>query len=253
MDYSRLMLDNIERERTGTDYRYPDSDRAILREMFDDIKNSTGVSVHYLAEMDAYNIEGAGNIIAKYITMFSSESVKGYLIPQIVAAKVKDCDRLLLQLYLHFKDSNEYISKPHLPAPAHIYTRYDNAFKTLKPKKLKIDLTKLAYSPRDAFYLPFTMRMLASWRIPELEDVFISYLDETIITAQSIGLCENVKDYFPSLAFVRSEIRLLAVDALKYYPSSKVMLLIEKLATDPNPNIQAIAKKTMKYLSSSTK
>jgi len=132
--------------------------------MFGEINCCFGTNFHYLAEIDRFNIHGSGEIMAKYISSFPSETVRGFLIPQIVADRLKDADKLILQLYLHFKNSDEYIAKPEEPSPAHIYVRYDNAFKSLKPKRLQNELLKPAHDPRNAFYLPFTMRMLASWK-----------------------------------------------------------------------------------------
>lgn len=129
--------------------------------------------------------------MAEYIERFSSESVKGYLIPALVSDKVPNCDKLILQLYLHFRSSAEHIAAPQVPSPAHIYIRHDNAFKTLRPKKLAKELTALAHGPRDAFYLPFTMRMLASWKLPEMKNLLISYAMNDWITAQDVGIHDD--------------------------------------------------------------
>ena len=169
-NYSEVLVDSIEREKKGIDYICPKADKELLRELLDEINSHAGTDYHYLAELDAFNIPGAGNIVAKFITEFSSEEVKGYLIPQMVSDKIKDCDKIVLQLYEQFRLSDEYVAKPGEPAPAHIYVRYDNAFKILKPKRLKKNLMEIAHSPRDAFYLPFTMRMLASWKMPEMKE-----------------------------------------------------------------------------------
>lgn len=75
-------------------------------------------------------------MLAKYIEDFSSESVKGYLLPLLVSDKIQDCNKLDLRLYLHFKSSGEYIAAPGESAPAHIYVRYDNAIKNYVPKGL---------------------------------------------------------------------------------------------------------------------
>ena len=169
LNYSKVLIDSIEREKRGIDYIYPKADKELLHQLLEDINSYAGTNFQYLAELDTFNIHGVGSIVAKYITEFSSEGVKGYLIPQVVSDKTKDCDKLILQLYMHFRSSDEYIAKPGEPAPAHIYVRYDNAFRTLKPKRLAKELMGLAHSPRDAYYLPFTMRMLASWKIPEMK------------------------------------------------------------------------------------
>lgn len=248
--YNSVLLSNIERERAGLDYRCNYEDKAILRELFNEINAYAGTDIQYLAEMDAFRINGSGKIIARYITRFASESVRAYLIPQIVADRIVDCDKFLLQLYLHFKGSDEYISKPGCPAPAHIYVRYDNAFRTLKPKRLMDDLIKLACNPRDAFYLPFTMRMLASWKIPELKDLLIAYLSDSNLTARDVGINE-IDDFKPPLSFISRELMFTAIDALKHYPSDRVAKLISQYATNPDPDICVAAKRTLKKLSRS--
>lgn len=242
-------MDSIEREKAGIDYCCTDADRATLRELFKEINAYAGTAIQYLAEIDALNLYGSGQIIARYITKLSSESVKSILIPQLVSDKVKDCDKLLLQLYLHFKASDEYISMPGFPAPAHIYVRYDNAFKALKPKRLKDDLIKLAHNPRDAFYLPFTMRMLASWKVPELKELLILYSSNSNITAQDVGIGENCDAFLPPLAFIKRELRFIAIDGLKYYPSDNISEVIRQYITDSDPDIRAAAQRTLKVLS----
>ena len=49
----------------------------MLHKLLDEINRYAGTDYHYLAELDAFNIPGAGSIVAKYITGFSSEGVKG--------------------------------------------------------------------------------------------------------------------------------------------------------------------------------
>ncbi len=134
--------------------------------------------------------------MAKYINRFQSESVRCYLIPQIVSDRVKDCERLAFELYVHFKNSKEYISSPGEPSPAHIYVRYDNAFKALKLKRMKHEPTGVVSNPRDAFYLTLTVRMLASWKIPELEQICFYFLDGSCITNDSLGLPDQDTNYY---------------------------------------------------------
>ncbi len=247
MIYKKILLESIENEKAGIEYCYSNDDREILHEMFREINEERGISIRYLAEVDAFNIHGTGEIMARYITKFSSDSVRSMLIPQLVSDKIKDCDKLLLRLYLNFKESDEYISLPGVPSPAHITVRYDNAFKALKPKRLKEDLVKLAYSPRDVHYLPFTMRMLASWKVPELKDLFIGYSSDSNISVQDVGINEN-DEYYPPFGVIKRDLRFTAINALKYYPSDDTIEIIRKYVDNSDPNISAAARRTLKVI-----
>ena len=246
--YNRVVLDSIEREKKGTDYYCTGADKVLLQTLLEEINEFCGTGFRYLAELDAFTIPGSGGIIAKYIQRFSSESVRGYLLSQLVSDKIKDCDIIILHMYMHFKNSSEYISAPGVPAPAHIYVRYDNAFRALKPKRLKSELLRLAYNPRDAFYLPFTMRMLGSWKIPELKELFLSYASNGSITPQDVGLSNGDTAHFPPFDFIRRELRFLAIDALKYYPSDTIYDVISQYIDDPDPGIRVAVKRTLKVL-----
>lgn len=247
-NYSKVLIDSIEREKKGVDYIYPKADQKLLHILLDEINSYTDTNFHYLAELDAFNIPGAGSIVAKYITEFSSEGIKGYLISQMVSDRIKDCDKLVFQLYMRFRTSDEYIAEPEKPAPAHIYARYDNAFKSLKPKRLAKDLIKLAHSPRDAFYLPFTMRMLASWRLPEMKDLLLSYSAKDSFSAQDVGIYDNGQQFFPPLEFMRRELIFTAIEGLKYYPSADVKEIITSFANSTDKDIKSAAKRTLTAL-----
>lgn len=246
--YDKVLRYNIDRERKGIAYITSEQDKIVLEKMTKEINEHCGTNIHYLAEIDFYCIHNSGEIMAQYLNRFQSESVRGFLIPQIVADKIEDCDKIVLQSYLHFKDSDEYISGPNEPAPAHIYVRYDNAFRKLKPKRLKTDLLLLAHNPRDAFYLPFTMRMLASWKIPEMETVLISYYDSNNITEKSVDLPEMTENCFPPLSFIRRELRFTAIDGLKYYPSERTIGMIRKCIDEPDKDVSSAAKKALAYI-----
>ena len=118
----------------------------------------------------------------------------------------------------------------------------------MAPKKLKNELVKLARNPRDAFYLPFTMRMLSSWRIPEMEALLISYSSVNSITPQDVGITESEKPYFPPFEFIKRELIFTAIAGLKYYPSAEALDIITALAADSDPDIKVAAQKTLKAL-----
>ena len=75
LNYSKVLIASIEREKKGLDYIYPKADKELLHKLLDEINRYAGTDYHYLAELDAFNIPGAGSIVAKYITKFSSEGV----------------------------------------------------------------------------------------------------------------------------------------------------------------------------------
>lgn len=244
-----LLNQNITREIAHMDFVFNDADNEVAQEMIREI-NTLGYEFHYLAEIETYKIPGSGCIISKYINRFSEEATRAYLVAQIIADSdnVKDCERTVLQLYLHFKSSNDYISEPGVPAPAHIYVRYDNAFKNLRPKKLKDELLTLVSNPRDAFYLPLTTRMLASWKLPGLKDLLVSFLDDSVVTAQSVGIREDSGVFYPSLEFMRRELKFTAIDGLKYYSSAETISLIKQRAIDSDLDIKLAAKKALKAM-----
>ena len=245
-DFDNQVLQHfIEQEKKGQDYRYNSFDHAILDKMLSEINEKLGTDFHYLAEIDAYNIKGSGIIMKSFFDLFSSHSIRAYLIPQIVSDNVKDCDVFLFQSYLEFKKSTEYIALPGKPAPTNIYVRYDNAFHKLKSKRIKDDLISLAFYPRDAFYLPLTMRMLASWKVPELEPILCSFLSGITITSDSIGLPSNDEKYYPPLSFIKRELKFLAIRALKYYPSDEILERLQKCTIDSDSDISQCAKKTL--------
>ncbi len=248
LKYNKLLDVMIECEKRGTDYVCPSSDKDLLHKLLEEINSYAGTNYHYLAELDAFNIPGAGSIVAKYITKFSSESVRGYLIPQMVSDKIKDCDKLVLRLYTHFRLSDEYIAAPGEPAPAHIYVRYDNAFRKLKPKRLAKELMEFAHSPRDAFYLPFTVRMLASWKITEMKDLLLSYCADDSFSAQDVGIFDGEQQYFPSFEFIKRELKFTAINGLKYYPTEEVRSIVASLANSADKDIESAAKRTLKAL-----
>lgn len=242
-----ILQNSIENEKNGLEYRYSGSDREILDELFADLNALCQTDFHYLAELDAYSIKGAGELFLKHIDRFESEYVRAILMTQIVADGVKNAGQKVLRLYQHFKSSDEYISKQNQPSPAHIYAKYDNAFRKLKPKNLKDDLISLVVSPRDACYLPLTVQMVASWKIPELQEVLISYLDGSDITVKSVGLPADSEGYYPSLNFIKRQIKFSAIAGLKYYPCDKVKKLLTECSADADKDIAQAAKMVVKY------
>ena len=246
--YAKIVQDNIEQEKKDLFSRYSNDDIKLLNRMCSEINDKFSLNIQYLAEIDAYNLSFADEIILKYITNFSSETIKGYLIPNIALGKSKGCEEVILKMYFGFKESDEYIAKPGHAAPAHIYARYDNSFKNLKPKKIKDELVSLVKNPRDAFYLPFTTKMLASWKIPEVKDILVAYLESSSISFQSVGLTKELSESLPTLDSIRRELKLLSINALKYFPGIDTCNAIEATIHDHDEDVVHAAKKTLKVL-----
>lgn len=231
----------------GKDYEYNEHDASLLKEMFKEIKRQTGVSYHYLAEIDQFYISGCGEIMQRYFRQFESESVRAYLIPQIVSDKVVGCVELLISGYSHFKMSDEYIASCGQPSPAHITVRYDNAFRRLRPKKYSQELLSLVKNPRDAVYLPLTFHMVSSWKIPEMEEVILRYLDSEKLTTYDFGLNAS-EGCYPTMSFMKKELVLSAIEGIRFYPTDNNVEAINRYMNNKDDDIRSMAKKTMKTL-----
>lgn len=219
----------------------------ILGRMFEEINRKLGTDIHYLAQVDNMNPHASGEIMREYIELFESEYVRAYLIPQLVYDKVKNCADTVIGMYMHFKASDYYIAKAGKPMPAAICVRYDNAFRQLKPKKMHNRLLELAHCPVDVFYLPFTMRMLASWKSEEMESILISYLKPVSLTAAEFGLESDERGKLRFEKICR-ELIFTALGGLKYYPSAKNMDLLRNYTAQDDADIRAAAKKSIEYM-----
>lgn len=220
-----------------------DADKARLQELLNEVNAAVGTDFHYLSELEHYAIRGIGEIVARHIYSFESETIRSYLIHQLTCNRVENCGRLLYDLYMHFKASDEYISRAGKPSPVHFYIRYDNEFRRLKPKRLKTELYALVHNPRDAFYLPFTLEMVASWKIDGMEELLFSFLNGEAITDESVGGCPG----YPHLKDKQKQLMFRALGCLKYYPSDANRALMQHYAESANKDVQAAALKTLKY------
>ncbi len=247
--YEAVLRDAIEKEIKGEDYFYSASDKVLLQEMFAEINRCLGTNIRFLVEMDAYIYQGSGEIVARYIRQFEAEGVRAFLLPQIISDKIPDCDLLTFELYMHFKSSDDYISKPFKPSPAHIYVRYDNALRRLSPRRLKAELLDLARSPRDAEYLPFTMRMLASWRVPQMHDILLTYADSDRLTPEDVGLDPNDdRRYYPSLESKKRELKFTAISGLKYYNTPNAKAVLDRFVTSDDKDFREAAEKSLAFM-----
>lgn len=246
--YGKVLSDLIEREKAGMDYRYPASDRATFLCMLEEINQRKGTNFSYLAEIDAFDIPGAGLIMEKYVRDFESEGIRAYLVPQMVSDKVRDCDKLVLELYLHFKQSDFYVKPLGQPDSAYIYVRYDNAFRRLKPKRLKRELMELVAHPLDAYYLPFTVRMVSSWKMPEMEHILFHYADPFDLREQDLGLVGESERISERMEWRKRQLQFSAIHSLRYYPSERSKQILHQFFDLQDRDFHAAAKKSLEYI-----
>ena len=239
-----VLAELIEKEKAGIGYVVPDEDRAVFDAMLDELNKATGLNIKYLAQIDSYTIPGSGEVFDKYIDRINSESVRAFLLPNMCADSVPDKDNRILDLYLHFKNSDEYTSLPGVPNPAHIYVRYDNMLCKSRSKKFARKMTELVKNPRDVFYLPFTTRKIASWKFPEVKDVLLSYLKEDSITEENFGLTESAEFF----EWAKKQITIDVILDLKYYPEADVLSVIESFVNSGDKGILAAAKKSRDFI-----
>lgn len=241
----QVLFDCIQREIAGIAYCC-DEDRDVLNALISDINTTLNQDINYVAELAHCTIPGCGVIIAKYIHRFQTESVKAYMLHHLVSDNVPNYEEMILKLYLQFRESDAYISAPGKSAPAHICTRYDDALRCSRNRYVKEKLVELASNPRDIVYLPFTMRKVASWKMPEVEAIIIRHISSDNINAQDVGIYSD--DMLPPLNFIKKELQFWAIDGLKHYPSQNNLETIRLYIDDIDPNIASAAKKTYKLL-----
>ena len=244
---SMLYKDDLKKEKEGTIWQSTIIDREILKSMFAELKNVYGYDLHYIVDLDFFWYKDAEGIFYKYVGDFQSETTRALIIRQLAHNKRKDTAEIIYDWYLHFKNSSYYISKPGRPSADWEALQYDHAFCKLKSKRIKNKLLQLSYYPRDAYYLPFTMKMLGSWKIPEMEERFLSYLEGRGITKETLGLPEDDSDYGPNYEWIKRQLFFRGMDILRYFPSEKNKNLISGYLNDPDRDIREAAERQLAY------
>ena len=246
MFYRGLTLEDlINKEKAGIRYACSKEDRNILDSMFSEINLRLGTDLHYLAELDYYYYYDIGDILLRYVDCFSSEEVKAYLIPQLVWNKVKNCSQIILRLYMNFKKTKDYVSNdPDVTIP--ICYRYDDAFKHLRSRKIKEQLLELAHNPRDVYYLFNSVKMLASWRIPEMETLLKEYIDSEHYTPEDFLIFDTddkcVMNEFRVMKLYLNDVGLYG---LRYYPTRDNYNLVASFLSSESELKRDLATKTL--------
>lgn len=213
-------------------------DRNVLNSLLEEINVTHETSFCTIAELASLKISGVGKIIAKYISQFSSEFIKMELLHHMVTDKIENCGKILLQLYSDNKLKVVGMPQYH---PC-METAYDNAFWRLRSKRIKNELAVLVSNPIDAFALPFTIRMVASWRATGLRKILIEYLE-----IQDSAMGEDLQKY-DNFDFMCRELCFSALDCLKYYPSYEVVEMIKRYSENNDVDVRRCAKNSLAYM-----
>ena len=241
---SIILKHAIESEKNGTGFVCSAKDRIVFESMAEEINKTFGTKFHFIAEFFHYNIDGAGSIIVKYLNQFESITMRCYFIDNVVSDRVKNCSETVYQLFLDYKNSRQYNNRNGFEAVI-----LDNCIIKLKPKKMKKELTELIRYPKDAYLLPFTTRMLASWKLPEMEPLLKKYLQCSLITERDyVFENESQNEIAGFIQFANRQLFFSAVNGLKYFPSEENAGLIQPLLFSSDNDIAAAAKKTLRYM-----
>lgn len=250
--YGRVLADSIIQERDGTAYIFAGNDRNVLKQMCDEINETFPdypYKFHYLSEISMINLPiGASTILLKYIYQFESESCRTVLFPSILAdilkrrVKVKDIDRIIMDLYHHFRTSPYYIAPPEAGTSAHIYIGYDNALKRVASLKILPELIEIMKCHRDLYILSLTVFKIAKeWAPKELEEIMAAHLMNKNVTRADVGLPEEGK-YYPSLETIVKQVSFNAIKCLQFYPSEENLRIIMGYTNNPYKELARFAQ-----------
>lgn len=244
--FGRFIVDAIIAEEKGELYRFSGNDKAVLRQLCDEINQtfSDSYKYRYLAEIEKMiPPKGSGPVILKYIHQFESEDCRAALILSIVhdCPKFENLDRIIMDLYHHFRASAYYISPPDSPAPVHVI-RYDNAFAQFKSPKILPELVELFKSRRELYYLSVTADMIAKkWAPEELGKIMADHLKNPNVTRADVGLPEE-GTYYPSLESIVEQTSFNAIRCLRYYPTEENLKIITSYTNHPYDRLAKFAQ-----------
>ncbi len=202
-----------------------DDDR-LMWALLHDINRQCGTNLRAPVDLQDLYVSGAGPIVAEAIRGFNLHENRAMLLHHLVGHKAKgyppvpECAQLLWELYQDFRASAQF-----LQSPAHL--DFDAAFSALKPKALAADLLTLARDPLEAREMPFTMQMLARWKLPEMRQILLACLDNPDILLnrlQAAGIESQPPQTVEQFCFdARVWALCFAVGNLKHYPAAELL------------------------------
>ena len=116
----------------------------------------------------------------------------------------------------------------------------------LRPKRLKNELYELIINPKDAYYFPYTVRMLSSWNYPNMEEKLKEYIRNDY-TRADFGFNENsIKiENIDWLKLMKKSLLKTGLENLRYYPSEENIDILKKYVDYKEQEIQKTAKKSL--------
>ena len=201
------------RRRKKPEYQH---DYALIDDMIEEIRQ-LGYNVKYYTDIISYSIIRTEivEVILKYIDRFENRGFTAELVSSIGNKNNKHITARIIELYnSEYSDFDVKNQRPHLSV------FFDNAFNRLKDKRYIDDYIGWLADPEIAVLLPVTMYMLARWKLPEAQELFIRYLDyednDSIVT--------------------------LSIKALSYYKDEESKELIRSMQESENAKISEFAR-----------
>ncbi len=247
--YPRLLADTIREEQEGTAYTFEGNDKDVLKQLCDEINQAYPERLHryaYLAEMHLMRMPaGSSTILLKYIYQFESESCRAVLLSCILRekAKIKDWEKIAMDLYRHFRASSYYIGPPGQGFGYDvIYIAYDNAFKTAKSPEIVAELIEFMRFRREVYILALTAFAIAKkWAPKELGEIMANHLMNKHVTRADIGLPEE-GEYIPPFEWIVKQSTFNAILCLQFYPSQENLRIIMEYTNHPNADLAKFAQ-----------
>ncbi len=228
-----MLILSMRMKEELSDPGFTKSDKAIYSKMLGEINAALGTAFTTHAELASLKIPGAGEIVKKYIREFKEESIRMELLHLLVSDRVQNCDHLILDLYDRYLANTDGMIEG---------TFYDNAFHALKPRRIASELVGLMRSPENVYYLPFTVQMLSSWRVPGLKELLLTYTEKQNLTERLAGKCAGNE------TFVCREILLTVINCLRYYNEEGIVDLLTSYTGSDDRDVCACAGRSLAYI-----
>lgn len=233
------------------------ADGLLIQDMVMEINTAVNGRFRGYSDIVDQYIQGAGEIVLKYICLFEEQMVRASLLHHLVGNKaysikaVKHAPEIVWKLYEACRDSKEY-------AVWGVQRYYDDAFVRLRSKVLADRLIESIKNPLEFSALSRTVKMLATWKKPELEAILLDVLENP----------KKMEEYLKAPAVqgrfgfdqqqMERECRrwntisvLKAVVGIQHYPSKRAIQLLRQYEVSKQAEMQekmlACKTRTEKY------
>ncbi|MBR4292718.1 MAG: hypothetical protein IKT54_03805 [Clostridia bacterium] len=241
----------ITEEEQHPDYWFAGNDKYLFQQLCEELNQLSTYYYEYLTQIRLAGIPlGSGPLLLKYLNQIEHEGFRAALLYRILAdnrktkTKIDNVDRLVLDLYYHFRASPYYVSPPKKPAPAHIYMEYNCELYRVKSKKILPELVELMKSLRDLYILSSVAKSIAKKWVPEeLGKIMANHLINKNVTNADVGI-PGEGDYKPNLESIFKQTRYTAIACLEYYPSEENIKVIMEYADNPDKDLAKFARES---------